>query len=302
MAEIHHVATITVGVRIPLIAILAVGDHELYKPLFGLYLDIQKQLLLEDLEEKEVKGRWKRFVEKCEIPRLTSVRNRGEIAEGWYDPSTLLKAQASTAKTNLDTPQPPSDRPPADLDTKSGDDDDDAYGPALPTNPSATARHGKQSGPSIPNFQDLALQRESALESRQQSLSDLRHARKIDRSAQAAALEDLVPRAPAGTKDRQLERRADVRLANNQFASAKSDNTFADVPEADVMGEDDGGGIEGYKKQRREEERKKNEKELRREEVLRARRAEREERVQAYKEKEARAMEGLVALAKARFG
>lgn len=30
--------------------------------MFGLYLDIQKQLVLDELDEKEIKGRWKRFV------------------------------------------------------------------------------------------------------------------------------------------------------------------------------------------------------------------------------------------------
>jgi DNA phosphorothioation-dependent restriction protein DptG len=32
--------------------------------MFAVYLDIQKQLDLEDLEENEVKGRWKSFVNK----------------------------------------------------------------------------------------------------------------------------------------------------------------------------------------------------------------------------------------------
>jgi len=32
--------------------------------MFALYLDIQKQLVLEDLEADEVKGRWKSFVGK----------------------------------------------------------------------------------------------------------------------------------------------------------------------------------------------------------------------------------------------
>ncbi len=39
-------------------------DFETYKPMFSLYLDIQKQLVLEDLEEDEVKGRWKSFMSK----------------------------------------------------------------------------------------------------------------------------------------------------------------------------------------------------------------------------------------------
>lgn len=39
-------------------------DYDLYKPMFGLYLDIQKQLILEELSDDEVRGRWKSFVGK----------------------------------------------------------------------------------------------------------------------------------------------------------------------------------------------------------------------------------------------
>ncbi|KAL8955185.1 MAG: hypothetical protein Q9183_006754, partial [Haloplaca sp. 2 TL-2023] len=75
----------------------------------------------------------------------------------------------------------------------------------------------------------------------------------------------------------------------------------AEVPDADLMGDEEG-GLDGHRKRKGEEERKKNEREIRREEVLRARRVEREERVREAREKEARTMEGLVALARARFG
>ena len=39
-------------------------DLEEYKPMFALYLDIQKQKVLEDLPEQELKGRWKSFTGK----------------------------------------------------------------------------------------------------------------------------------------------------------------------------------------------------------------------------------------------
>ena len=39
-------------------------DLEGYRPLFGLYLDVQKRIELADLEDQEVKGRWKSFVNK----------------------------------------------------------------------------------------------------------------------------------------------------------------------------------------------------------------------------------------------
>lgn len=35
-----------------------------YEPVLGMYLDIQKSLILEDLSEKEIKGRWKSFMGK----------------------------------------------------------------------------------------------------------------------------------------------------------------------------------------------------------------------------------------------
>ena len=40
--------------------------HDLgeYQPMFALYLDIQKQIHVEDLTEEETKGRWKSFVKK----------------------------------------------------------------------------------------------------------------------------------------------------------------------------------------------------------------------------------------------
>ena len=74
-----------------------------------------------------------------------------------------------------------------------------------------------------------------------------------------------------------------------------------EVAEGDLLGGDED-GVEGLKRQKREVERKRNEREVRRDEVLRARQVEREERVREYREKEERTMSGLVALARARFG
>lgn len=148
---------------------------------------------------------------------------------------------------------------------------------------------------------------ESAAESSAQDRELLRYARKQDRRRQAEQLEDLAPRAAAGTKDRQLERKAELRASNAAFASAKADaaaGVAEEVPDADLMGDEEGGGggLEGYRKKKAEEERRKNDREVRREEILRARREEREERVRVYRAKEERTMEGLVALARARFG
>jgi hypothetical protein len=44
----------------------SLSRHDLttYTPLFALYLDIQKRIVLEDLDDKELRGRWKSFVGK----------------------------------------------------------------------------------------------------------------------------------------------------------------------------------------------------------------------------------------------
>lgn len=91
------------------------------------------------------------------IRELTFVRNRGELAEGWYDPVTLRKARASAASTAQTARRY---EPSGEGHQAVGGDssDDDAVGPALPGDYSGT-KEGKRSGPAIPNLQDLELQR-----------------------------------------------------------------------------------------------------------------------------------------------
>jgi hypothetical protein len=43
---------------------LSKRQFEDYKPLFQSYLDIQKQIQLDDLDEREAKGRWKSFISR----------------------------------------------------------------------------------------------------------------------------------------------------------------------------------------------------------------------------------------------
>ena len=111
----------------------------------------------------------------------------------------------------------------------------------------------------------------------------------------------MAPRAEPGSRERQLEKKREKADSNRSFATAKTDagGSLVDVPEADLMGDD---GLASFKKQKKEMERKKNDREVRREEVLRARAVEREERVAAYRAKEERTMRGLVELARGRFG
>ena len=39
-------------------------DYQTHRPIFALYLEVQKQLDINDITDREMKGRWKRFVGK----------------------------------------------------------------------------------------------------------------------------------------------------------------------------------------------------------------------------------------------
>lgn len=96
---------------------------------------------------------------------LTYVRNRGELSEGWYDPSTLQKAVQSAqdepaphyeerkAERPRETRREPSEERRSANDSESNDE----IGPTLPGQESKS-RAGRM-GPSIPNMQDLELKR-----------------------------------------------------------------------------------------------------------------------------------------------
>ena len=273
---------------------LSKHDFRAYEALFALYLDVQKEIRLEDLDEKEVKGRWKSFLGKW---------NRGELAEGWYDAATKQRADEA-ALGSYSGQQDDDVRPRPEYETRQrhrtdpheerSEDEDDDFGPTLPVRAHGTSR----AGPSIPNAQDLELAAELRAEDRAHDLADLRYSRKADRTLQKERLEELVPRADPGSRERQLEKKREVAVTNAGFREAKESGDV-EVKESDLMGDD---GIEGYKKHKKDQERKKNERELRREEQLRVRQAEREERLKSAREKEAKTMEYLKALAKERYG
>ncbi len=100
------------------------------------------------------------YVLSAQDVRLTFVRNRGELAEGWYDPATLQKAQASAAtssdfvetRRSRNSPTYSPVRPEASSD-------EDLVGPTLPGQEVAAFKRSKRQGPGIPNLQDLELQR-----------------------------------------------------------------------------------------------------------------------------------------------
>lgn len=178
------------------------------------------------------------------------------------------------------------------------DDSDDDFGPAPPTD---VARHSGH-GPTIPKLDDLTYRNELRDEDRSRDRSnyvdDIRHERKTDRKAQKERLDELVPRADPGSRERQLEKKRETSSTLQSFRDAKESGDV-EVPESDLMGDD---GIDQYKKQKRDTERQKNEREIRREEIAMARDAERNERLAERREKEGKTMDFLRQIAMERYG
>ncbi|KAM0439899.1 hypothetical protein ACHAPT_000997 [Fusarium lateritium] len=272
---------------------LSKADLGAFRPLFADYLDLQKQKDIEDMDEREVKGRWKSFVGKW---------NRGELAEGWYDPEFFARVAAENpgaSRVGHSTAHGEErEEPVKDDDGKERDDgseEDDDYGPTLPT----SDPNARRSGPGIPTLQDLSLRAELAEEDKQASIADLRAARKADRATQRERLDDLVPRAEPGTRERMLEKRAAVADKMRSFRD-KSPGAMEASTERELMG--GGDSVEEYKQAKQQEQRRKTEREIRREEMERAKREEIEEKRRAWREREEGTMGMLKELARQRFG
>ncbi|KAK5731589.1 hypothetical protein LTR17_011295 [Elasticomyces elasticus] len=287
----HHSKSSEKSVRLPFHAHhLHKRDLDAYTPVFAEYLDIQKGKDIAELSEDEVKGRWKSFLGKW---------NRGELAEGWYDPEMKAKADERYV--------PPSKAAKVVAAPKAGqgagadgrredvsdedEDEDDGYGPALPD----AAR--RKAGPSVPGFQDIQQRREQAVEDREAQRTDMRYERKQDRNLAKERLDELVPRADAGSRERQLEKKREVTAGNRAFRDAKEGGDV-EVGDRDLLGDD----ADSHKAELKKMEKQKSERELRKEEVMRAREAEREERVADYRRKEDKTMSMLKEIAKQRFG
>ena len=236
---------------------------------------------------------------------LTSSRNRGELSRSWYDPSMLKSAQETARSLQEASPQrtrrasPVYDSRENQNENVDHQSDDDDFGPAPP--PGGVPRHAGH-GPTVPRFDDLALRNELRDEDRARDqanyVDDIRYERKLDRKTQKDRLDELVPRADPGSRERQLEKKRETTSTLKEFRDAKESGDV-EVGEAELMGDD---GVEGFKKRRAEAERQKSEREIRREEITRAKAAEREERLAGHRAKEAQTMDFLKSLARERFG
>jgi hypothetical protein len=195
-------------------------------------------------------------------------------------------------------------RPPEDDEIS-----DDDYGPALPSFLTSGTNHdgaypSRAHGATIPSIAELHARDEETAEenasARRTYANDIRHERRLDRKQQQDRLDELVPRPEAGTRERQLEKKRENADANRSFAASKNASGDVELPDSDVMGDEDSLGE--LKRMKMEKDRKKNERELRKEEILRARAAEREVRVQAAREKEEKTMSLFREIARQRFG
>ena len=107
------------------------------------------------------------FSTACRWYMLTYARNRGELAEGWYEPAALQKAIGSAPKPSFSLASvrhrqsslPHGGDKIDRLPGNESDEDDDAVGPALPTQSPRDGRNVSRLGPAIPGMQDLELKR-----------------------------------------------------------------------------------------------------------------------------------------------
>ena len=258
-----------------------------------------------------MRGRWKSFTGKW---------NRGELSEGWYEADVFKRV---CEEQGMETEEVGEEAEEGGEDDggesvsrsgkisrsrsrsrsaeirKGGDEereDEDEYGPSLP---GATSSIARPRGPEVPSIQDLHLRRELDAEEREARVADIRGARKEDHRVQKERLEELVPRADAGTRERRLEKRKEV---NEKMRAFREPSPGGDeVADEDLVGGGEG-GIADYKRMLSNEKQKVSERQQRREEMARARAAEREERIRAYREREEGTIEKLRELARRRGG
>ncbi|KAG6039543.1 hypothetical protein E4U41_002471 [Claviceps citrina] len=289
---------------------LGKSDYRSFEPLFAHYLDLQKQRDLGCMDEREVRGRWKSFAGKW---------NRGELAEGWYDPDMFARCAAEYASLAEEEGWDDSASPrggrgggggggggqttgagSARMNSDEGDDDDDdddddAYVPILPGQKGPKARLGAKSA----TTQDLSLRDELLQEQRETERHQLRQARRADRALQKERLEELVPRAEPGTRERKLEKKKEVNETMRQFRD-RSPAPGLEVGDAQLLGTGD--GLDEHKRMRARERTRKSDRQVRREEFERAKREEMEHRQKLWREREEGTVSMLRELARQRFG
>ncbi|CAK7219060.1 hypothetical protein SEUCBS140593_003761 [Sporothrix eucalyptigena] len=288
-----------------------------FEPLFAHYLDQEKNIPLADLEsddkkdskkERELQSRWRRFVDKW---------NGHELDDHWYEPQLFLRAvRAHDNGTSLAV-RPAVDKKEAqDEEDVEEDDDDSDYGPALPPGEGQSSsttvapirsRHLGAPGPAIPSLADLEERRAVDDDERDAERAALRLARRADRAEQRERLGELVPRAAAGTRERQLEKKRELNDKMRGFRDRSPGGGGLEVGDDELMGDDGGGGssrrsAQDVKKEAEAAQARRTYWQQRREEEQRARDEELNERRAQYRAREEETMDMLRELARQRFG
>ena len=111
-----------------------------------------------------------------------------------------------------------------------------------------------------------------------------------------------MPRAEAGTRERRLEKRRELNDKMRAFRDPSPGGGGDEMPDEEALGTGGSSSVDDYKRMLATEKQRVSERQLRREEIARARAAEREERVRAYREREEGTIEKLRELARRRFG
>lgn len=254
------------------------------------------------MDDREVKGRWKSFVGKW---------NRGELAEGWYDPEMFERINAAMPERVLVREEEQEGEEEEAVSGEEGarekilsanadynNSDEEAYVPPLPPPPDSS-RHV---GAANPTRDDLKyrdeLMAESEAADRAASLSALRQARRADRAAQRERLDELVPRADPGTRERKLEKQQALNEKMRAFREKSPGMDGRD--DRELMGAAD--ELEELKRQREREQRRKSRRQVWREEIERAKTEEMEVKKRAWARREEGTVNMLKELAKQRFG
>ncbi|QUC16281.1 uncharacterized protein UV8b_00522 [Ustilaginoidea virens] len=277
---------------------LVKSDFAAFEPLFAFYLELQKQRYLEDMDEREARGRWKRFVGKW---------NRNELAEGWYDPEVFCRCAeeyagreggASPLASDEDEDEDEDEDGPGGSGSDDGSDDEDDhgggddYGPRLPARDPARRVGVKQ-----PTRRDLAARDELLQEQREADGEAARQARRAERRLQKERLDELVPAAQPGTRERRLEKKKEAGESMRQF---RERSPGVEVGDGELMG--GGDTAEEYRRMKQREHRRKSDRQVRREEFERAKGEEMELRRRAWQRREEGTVSMLRELAKQRFG
>ena len=128
------------------------------------------------------------------IPTLADFRNEGDLSARYYDPE--LRRHSTHDKHS---PNPSS------------------------KSTGIYPQSSKVVGPTLPTAQDIQLQREQRAEDAEKDQEYRRLERKHERRLEKERLEELVPRAEAGTRERQLEKRKEVTAAHRAFRDKSPD-------------------------------------------------------------------------------